>query len=350
MVKSNELCVKLLNRLAIISVACRYFDLLDCLLKLDKQNRSENEIVKTFLQWAEQNSKYDYNKIELIRDLFAHRFNFEQGNTIKIEPAVISVDADLKVVTKLNNAQTEQIKQVQSITKNLERELSKQSKRLQLAFASGRLWSKEQFTEIFLKPSVFNILAERLLWGRYKGNKLISVFRISNYKVIDMEAIDTNNINQFEIGIFHPVEYPNTDWARTFNQGKPPFNQLEREVSTLSSYNQQSLVVNRFNGLIVNADNFVFRLKNQDWILDKTMYDGSVDRMFKFNKDLFDTQFYLVANQITTLQELRFYRIDSVIPTGNYWITNKMNSQEIGSVNERFFSDAIYEIFTAGKK
>ena len=357
LVKSNELCVKLLNRLAIISVACRYFDLLDCLLKLDKQNRSENEIVKTFLQWAEQNSKYDYNKIELIRDLFAHRFNFEQGNTIKIEPAVISVDADLKVVTKLNNAQTEQIKQVQSITKNLERELSKQSKRLQLAFASGRLWSKEQFTEIFLKPSVFNILAERLLWGRYKGNKLISVFRISNYKVIDMEAIDTNNINQFEIGIFHPVEYPNTDWARTFNQGKPPFNQLEREVSTLSSYNQQSLVVNRFNGLIVNADNFVFRLKNQDWILDKTMYDGSVDRMFKFNKDLqtlaeitFLPVNLSVANQITTLQELRFYRIDSVIPTGNYWITNKMNSQEIGSVNERFFSDAIYEIFTAGKK
>ena len=213
------------------------------------------------------------------------------------------------------------------------------------------------FTEIFLKPSVFNILAERLLWGRYKGNKLISVFRISNYKVIDMEAIDTNNINQFEIGIFHPVEYPNTDWARTFNQGKPPFNQLEREVSTLSSYNQQSLVVNRFNGLIVNADNFVCRLKNQDWILDKTMYDGSVDRMFKFNKDLqtlaeitFLPVNLSVANQITTLQELRFYRIDSVIPTGNYWITNKMNAQEIGSVNERFFSDAIYEIFTAGKK
>ena len=87
------------------------------------------------------------------------------------------------------------------------------------------------------------------------------------------------------------------------------------------------------------------------------MYDGSVDRMFKFNKDLqtlaeitFLPVNLSVANQITTLQELRFYRIDSVIPTGNYWITNKMSSQEIGSVNERFFSDAIYEIFTAGKK
>ena len=52
----------------------------------------------------------------------------------------------------------------------------------------------------------------------------------------------------------------------------------------------------------------------------------------------------------TSLEELRFYRLDDVIKTGNNFITNKKNALDIGSVNERFFSTVLYEITNAGKK
>jgi hypothetical protein len=51
-----------------------------------------------------------------------------------------------------------------------------------------------------------------------------------------------------------------------------------------------------------------------------------------------------------SLGELRFYKEEDVLKTGNNFVTNKTKSMEIGVLKPRYFSDIIYEITMAGKK
>ena len=349
---------KLFNQISLEIVLARQNDLLSCLLGFDKNNKSETELVRLLVQKAEQTNKYNFEEIELIRDCFAHQFNFNDNNVIEIGSASIYIDENLNVVEKIVDEDECNIKQIKSITKALNREVEKQSKRLQMAFASGRKWTKEKFEEIFMTPSLFNVLAKRIIWGRYKGDKLISIFTIdSKNRFTDLESIDNVSYKEFSVGIFHPVEFSNAEWQRTFYQGKMPFNQLKRDVSFLSSFNQQTTFVNRFYGLIVNSADFVLRMEEMGWNKDMPKYDGTIDKMFKCNRELQTLAEITFApiksnpiNGSTTLFELRFYKLNSIISTGNYWITNKVNAQELGTLNERFFSDTIFEIVFAGKK
>ncbi len=345
-----------LNQFAKILCETKREDIFDCVLKLDVKN--ENEIIQSILQEAEHCGKYDIFQIENTKDLLVQSFNFDCNGIIKINNSNISVDENLEVTFNVNTDNISEKNKLLHCVKNLKKEIQKQSIRLERAFLSGRNWSKTDFQKIFLKNGLMNVLAQRLIWGSYKNGCLYSIFEINGTEIKNIESfVDDKNENE-SYAIFHPIEYQNNDYIKEFYAGKPPFNQIHREISLLSNFNTHSSSVTRFNGVIVNAKTFLNRMKLNKWKFGILTFDNCINNMFKYNKDLSTLceitfsplRLNNIENEIMSLFELRFYRGNTIISVGNSWFVNKINSVEIGSVNPRLFSDTIYEIFNASKK
>lgn len=358
--KYKKVPVFVVNKLVKLLCIIKREDLVECALMLDRQNKKEYEIIQTIFLKAEQSGNYELNEIENARDLFAQSYGFDFEGNSRQKGAVVSIDENLEVSATVEVVDDLVENYAVRMKKNIEREIDKQSARLYRAFLCARKWTKTDFEKIFLKQGLLNVLAQRLVFGAYQSGNLIGVFEILEDKINFIESLakGDDEPSNVKYGIFHPVEYPDNDFANNFYRGKPPFNQLKREISLQTRYNIHASSVSRFNGMVVSVGSFFKRLYQSDWFFGLPTFDNYTDKMLKYNRDLdmvCEISFEPIridgtSMQTTVLNELRFYRAKNVICTGNNWVPNKLDSLEIGSIDARLFSDIIYELVSAGKK
>ena len=343
--KNYKLFVKLL-------ILAQKDNVLKLFNSLDKAQKEQKIVLDALLQGMIESNEYDTFVIENLRDKMIPDFNII-GDEIKIDDFQIKIMPDWSVSVLGEQNPT---KEVQIEKKRLEREIERQTKRLESAFHSGRLWKKEDWQKYIFENKFMRYLASTLLWGRYFEGNLISVFKIKDDKIVNIASIG-NMTNDYVIGIFHPVEYKELDWHYNFDSKRAPFNQLDVGVHIIQDYNIHSSVVSRFNGFMVNSKTFFERMKSLGWKFGVMSVDKKVQDMVKLNKDLgvlASINFSLTPTNdeqnIIMLGELRFYNINEVLQTGNNFIVNKANSKELSTLKPRYFSDIIYEITVAGKK
>ncbi len=294
-------------------------------------------------------------EIEALKDKMVPHFSLKD-NILNVDGCAIVIKPNFEVEIQSNGAEI--TKNVLVEKKRLEREIIRQSKRLENAMISGRLWSRQDFNDFIIKNPLMNFLAQKLLWGKYIDNTLISVFKIENNAFINLMSVKSDKMTDYQIGIFHPVEFSEPDWVYMFNGRQSPFNQLYVDVFPKSKFDAYASVVSRFNGFFVNSQTFFERMEKFGWNYARPTMNGYFSSLQKINNDLqllaeldFSSKAYQdMHNGSASLQELRFYRLEDVIKTGNNFITNKTKALDIGSVNERFFSTILYEITNAGKK
>lgn len=357
--KYKRVPVFVVNKFVKLLCVIKREDLISCALQLDRSNKKENEILQTIFLKAEQSENYSLSCIENARDLMVPSFGFDENGHSNQKGADIFVDQNLNVSMSLEIPNDLVENYAMHFVKGVEKEIEKQSQRLYRAFLCGRKWTKPDFSKVFLKGGILNLLAQRLLFGKYQNGKLMAVFEIDGLKICDIESFVTSEDDKTqEYGIFHSVDYPENDFSNNFYRGKPPFNQLNREISLQSTFNMHSSTVLRFKGMVVQTGSFFSRLCSNGWILGLPTFDNYTDKLIKYNRDLdmvceidFDPiRLDKGTGQTTVLDELRFYRAKNVICTGNNWVPNKLNSLEIGVVDARLFSDIIFELASAGKK
>ena len=321
---------------------------------LDKDNYDEKKVLDILLKGIIESNLYEPMEIELLRDKMVPYFDLENGKIV-MGDYTLSIEQDWTVGIKGDVTKTP--KEVLIEQKRLAREIERQSKRLNTAFSCGRLWSLTDWQKYIMEQPLMHYFAEKLLWGKYRDNRLISVFKIKSKEKINLVSIESDSMQDYKVGIFHLVEFNEPDWQYLFD-GKPaPFNQLYRDIYPLSNYNQHSSLVSRFNGFIVNISTFFDRLEKNNWKFGLANLSNELKSMIKINRELgilCEIDFSPIPQGKkegnTTLGEVRFYRLDSVLSTGNNWVTNKSNSLELGVLNSRYFSDIIFEISSAGKK
>ena len=323
---------------------------LDLFSILDKNQREQKIVMEFLLQGIIESEKYDQNTVEVLRDKIVPDFNLEDGK-VKIDDYVLEINKDFSVSILGDNP----TKQVLIEKKKLERELEKQTKRLKSFYRSGRIYTLEHWKKYILGNKLLHFLAEKLLWGRYSDGNLISVFKIEGEKITNLASVSKLD-GDYYISIFHPVEYSELDWHYVFDAKSSPFNQLDVGIHKLSSYNPHSSVVAQFNGFMVNSKKFFEKMQEFGWKFGIQTVDKMVCSMTKQNKELeilaeicFDKALVCGETNIS-LGELRFYKLEDVLKTGNNFVTNKTKSQEIGALKPRYFSDVIYEVTQGCKK
>jgi len=322
---------------------------------LDKNNRDEKKVLDALLKGIIESNIYEPIELDLLRDKMVSNFDLQNGKIIMGE-YILTIEPDWTV--SINSEKVEELPKAVIIEqKKLVREIERQAKRLNTAFSCGRLWNLTDWQKYIMEQPLMHYFAERLLWGKYRDERLISVFKIKDDEKINLVSIESDSTQDYKVGIFHPAEFNEPDWTALFDGRKAPFNQLHRDIYSLSNYNQHSSVVSRFNGFIVNIATFFERMEKNDWKFGLPTLNNDLKSMIKINRELgilCEMDFSPISNDKkegnVTLGEMRFYRLESVLPTGNNWVTNKANSLELGVLKERYFSDIIFEISSAGKR
>lgn len=229
----------------------------------------------------------------------------------------------------------------------LKKEIKDQIQRLKDAFYDFRLWDIQQFEKNILSNSLLCKIASTCTWGYYKGNKLISVFKIEdgNIKII------LNNVeieDNYKIGLVHPVELEqNREIISSINF--EPFNQLRRGVFSISSNEYTLSRVSAFSGMLANYKYFVEYLKLHDWANGLEVLGNLKSLIKKYpNENIFcEISFEKIDTDTISISDIRFYNLSTTTTQGNYFIINKNDSLLLNVIPRRTYSNVLDEISQA---
>jgi hypothetical protein len=116
--------------------------------------------------------------------------------------------------------------------KDLKEIIRLQLVRLEDALISGRSLERELWQTCFVEHPIVGILARRLLWGFYQGDRLYSAFRVDESGALE-DKEEQAVVGAGLVRLVHPVELSEEErqqWVRIFSDYKiiQPFEQLQR--------------------------------------------------------------------------------------------------------------------------
>ena len=243
-----------------------------------------------------------------------------------------------------------------------EEEYNKQKLRLYDAFISGRLYTKEEFTNLFINNIIYNELGKNLVFGEYKFGRLHNAFIVENKEIKfligqplpeqEVEGID----GKVGIGIIHSLDC-DFRYEKIFNYfDNPPFTQFKSTNFDVSEANRSNISVSRFIGTFVDAHKFIDMMKRYG---------------FKINKTEEEVEFYSMVHEMPTLNILtevefeskqtensatatigaiRFYNLDSTMKAKEKFITQKANALSISAIPYRFYDFVLSAVYYSSIK
>ena len=243
-----------------------------------------------------------------------------------------------------------------------EEEYNKQKLRLYDAFISGRLYTKEEFTNLFINNIIYNELGKNLVFGEYKFGRLHNAFIVENKEIKfligqplpeqEVEGID----GKVGIGIIHSLDC-DFRYEKIFNYfDNPPFTQFKSTNFDVSEANRSNISVSRFIGTFVDAHKFMDMMKRYG---------------FKINKTEEEVEFYSMVHEMPTLNILtevefeskqtensatatigaiRFYNLDSTMKAKEKFITQKANALSISAIPYRFYDFVLSAVYYSSIK
>ncbi|AKV01548.1 Molybdate metabolism regulator [Labilithrix luteola] len=138
-----------------------------------------------------------------------------------------------------------------------------QLRRLELAMSAQRRWSFDLFKMLFVGHPLIGHVTRRLVWGVYKGDKLLRTFRVAEDRTFADENDDTSSIESGAlIGLPHRLELDDTTvaaWGKVlgdyeivqpFDQlGRPTFLATPKELGASGLKRKMTVKTSRIRGL-----------------------------------------------------------------------------------------------------
>ncbi|MBN2694066.1 DUF4132 domain-containing protein [bacterium] len=200
--------------------------------------------------------------------------------TLKLTPEdFIILDENgknIKTLPKPNkNDNEEMANESINLFKEIKKEIKEQSKmqkeRLENGISKNRLWSKENWSEIFISNPIMKVFGVTLIWGVYEKNILQSTFRYNEDG--NLSDINDNSFSLPEnclIGIVHPIELKKDEiekWKIVLSDYEliQPFKQLERDVYILEKDKEENYLLDDFNGFMVSRGGLKTKFKKFGW-------------------------------------------------------------------------------------
>ena len=152
-------------------------------------------------------------KIQLAKDLEVYVYNAETGKAGRIADDVVCGEINLK-----------------EYIKNIEKEVSKQKKRLYQMFLNHSVMTKEDFEKHIQKHNLLKVVASNVLWGKYKNDRLYETFKLKNGEIKHISGSYMSD-EDYQIAIVHPLDLkdtlrPTNDFSHRLNNIDTSFRQV----------------------------------------------------------------------------------------------------------------------------
>lgn len=241
------------------------------------------------------------------------------------------------------------------LKKQLKAVVVNQTLRLEQAFGTGRQWTKEQWTALFVQNPVMHQFAAGLIWGLYTEGKPEQTFRYmedGSFNTVDEEEYELPE--KGIIGLIHPLELSGElleAWKEQLSDYEiiQPVAQLERPVYRITEEERETDELFRFNGRELNGLSLSGKLLNMGWyrgeILDGGGFynfcrkDGDVETVLAFSGCSVGYE-----NDEVTVYGLSFHKPGVLKKVGNTWETERYL---LGEIEPRYFSEIVLQVTRA---
>ena len=237
----------------------------------------------------------------------------------------------------------------------LEEALEKQKERLYSNFIANKSYTKEQFDAMFIDKKAFNTLAQNLVFGEYKNDRLFSLFIIEGTEIRYIAGTPQANDSDLKIKIAHSLDLDERfeDVKRYF--ANPTFVQFENSTFAIKESEKTLSKVASQHGILINSIKFAGSMANFGFIKNISVDTDDVTELVHVCSELnllaevsFETPItYYSAT--ASLGNIRFYKLNECLKNGNAYIINKANAIAIGGVEPRYY-DYVLNAVAKSKK
>ena len=238
----------------------------------------------------------------------------EKGKKLKNLPAPGKKDDEKRAA-----AAYEEFKQMK---KQMKEVVASQKLRLEQTLSSARCWSVPAWKQLFVKNPIMHQFAIGLIWGVYKGEKLVQSFRYMEDGSFNTQGEEEYllPVETEKIGLVHPIELSEEDlkaWKQQLEDYEiiQPFLQLERPVFTPEEEELSQHKLSRFSGRVINDMSLGSRLTGAGWCHGPVFDGGCFRTYYREDKEInfcvelcFSGCFIGYAGEDVTVEDVRFYR------------------------------------------
>lgn len=240
--------------------------------------------------------------------------------------------------------------------KQLKTVVASQKIRLLQALRMARLWSVEQWKDLFVKNPVMHQFAMGLIWGVYQDKALKATFRYmedGSFNTSKEEEYTLSDTGM--IGLVHPLELSVEEleaWKEQLSDYEvvQPFEQLWRTVYQVKDEEKEKLAFDGLYGKTQPVISLSGKLLGSGWyrgeVLDAGFFENYYRRDGEYGAELtFSGCSVGYENPEVTVYSLYFYRLDKVAKgSGSRDIFLKKYRCRLEDVNARYFSEVILEL------
>lgn len=221
--------------------------------------------------------------------------------------------------------------------------LQNQKDRLYKNFIAGKSYTKEQFVQMFINKKVFNTLAQNLVFGEYKFDRLFSLFVLEGNIIRYIAGNEQPQDKDLKIKIAHSLDLDERFESAKRYFSNPTFVQFENNVFTFKESEKTQTKVSSQHGILINALKFTSNMANFGFVKNIAQEGDQTTEMVHICPELnllaevaFETPItYYTAT--SSLGNIRFYKLNQCLKNGNAYIINKANAIAIGGVEARYY-------------
>lgn len=317
------------------------------------QAQLEDKLITTlgFNEQGEQLISYGDRSfiVKVSADLQVVVVNEETGKLLKSLPAATQKD-DPELVIQ-GKAYLTQLK------KDLKNMASLQALRLEESLSKQRLWSKQDWQELFVHNIIMQKFAIGLIWGVYEGEELVTTFRYmedGTFNTVDEEEFELPA--DAKIGLVQPLELDAETlqaWQQQLEDYEitQPFTQLQREVYTVNEEQQHDKEVTSslpsgdfsptafpkaleklgwYKGPAEDAGFYYLLYKDYDGMIAELEFSGTSISYYEGMEDI-------------SIKALRFFKNKKT----RYHYFQPNDAMKLSLVPPRVYSETMYDILRA---
>ncbi|MCA9605048.1 MAG: DUF4132 domain-containing protein [Myxococcales bacterium] len=160
--------------------------------------------------------------------------------------------------------------------------------RLERAMCEGRRWSPDEHRALFVSHPLMTHLAQRLVWGVYRNDRLETTFRVDGGRALaDLADTPVTVGSDGRVGIVHRLELGDeaaAGWGAILADYElaQPFDQLQRSVYTITADETEATELRRFEGREVRSG-AILGLRARGWYGGPPQDSGGV---WAYHKDV----------------------------------------------------------------
>lgn len=249
---------------------------------------------------------------------------------------------------------------VKQLKKSLKTVITTQASRIEYALASGRKWSNEMWTKLFVDNPLLQNFAIGMIWGSYQGEELVATFRY-----LEDGTLNTYDEQPFEvlpehlIGLVHPMELSGEEislWLAQLEDYEisQPITQLKRTIHRMTEMEMSKPVIQRFRGRVIHPLSLKGKMTKYAWsrgsVGDGGMYHcfykedprSGIGIQLNFSGAFVGDEGGFEEEVV--IREVFFFKNGSSARGDDYAENRDAGLMEGSAIPPRIFSEAIYEL------